>query len=204
MGDGDVFRRIYGHPPGLPPELIAAVVTGSFIAYITYAFWLRSRSRRERGATIRERGGLAKYLPLFVVVPYAVVILRPGPEFPVAPELVLIGLAISIGGIAFAIWSARTLGRHFDVEVQVHGGHEVVRSGPYAIVRHPIYTGLTVHFLGACLATGNWLLIAGTLFVSIPAFYLRASAEEELLRSELGEAYSRYASEVPMLVPFVR
>lgn len=106
-----------------------------------------------------------------------------------------------MAGVAAAIWAAGTLGRHFDVEVQVHRGHEVVRSGPYGIVRHPIYTGLAVHYLGACLATGNLVLIAGTLAVTIPALYVRARAEEELLRSELGEAYDRYAREVPMLVP---
>lgn len=203
MEDGDVFRRFYGHPSGVPPEVAAAVITGAFVAYITYAYWLRSRSRARRGPTIAERGGLAKYLPLFVAVPYAVVIFRPGPALPASPAVVLIGLSISIAGIAFAIWSARTLGRHFDVEVEVHRGHEVVRSGPYAIVRHPIYTGLAIHFIGACLATGNWVLILGTLFVTFPGLYLRARAEEELLRGQLGDAYDRYAREVPMLAPFL-
>lgn len=204
MEDGDLLRRIYGHPPGPPPELIAVVVTGAFLIYISYAYALRARSRARRGASIAERGGLAKYLPLFVFVPYAVVIFRPGPEVAVPLQLMWLGLAISVGGIVIAIWAATTLGRHFDVEVEVHRGHQVVRGGPYAIVRHPIYTGLSIHFIGACLATGNWVLILGTLFVTFPGLYLRARAEEELLRSQLGDAYSRYALEVPMLVPFVR
>jgi protein-S-isoprenylcysteine O-methyltransferase Ste14 len=86
----------------------------------------------------------------------------------------------------------------------VHGGHEVVRRGPYSLVRHPIYTGLAVHFIGACLATGNLILVAGTLLVSFPALYQRAAAEETLLRRELGDAYESYAREVPMLVPMRR
>jgi protein-S-isoprenylcysteine O-methyltransferase Ste14 len=136
-------------------------------------------------------------------VPYLVIWLRPGPEIRVSEPLVLLGLTLVLAGIAIAIWAAATLGRHFDVEVQVHRGHEVIRSGPYGIVRHPIYSGLGLHYLGACLATGNLLLLAGTLAVTFPGLYLRARAEEELLRSELGPAYDRYARDVPMLVPLV-
>jgi len=183
--------------------IIAAVATGSFVVYITYAFWLRARSRARRGPSLVERGGLAKWLPLFVWVPYAVIWLRAGPELPIPEPLVWLGLVLTVAGIAFAIWAAATLGRHFDVEVQVHRGHEVVRSGPYGIVRHPIYSGLALHYVGACLATGNLVLLAGTLAVTVPGLWLRARAEEELLRSELGEPYDRYARDVPMLVPSI-
>ena len=75
------------------------------------------------------------------------------------------------------------------MEVEVHEGHEVVTTGPFSIVRHPLYFGLAVHFVGAFLATGNWLFFAGTLFVSFPAFYVRAAAEERILRASLGPAY---------------
>lgn len=182
---------------------IAAVVTAAFVVYITYAYWLLVRSRGRRGPSLVERGGLARWLPLFVWVPYVVVWTRPGPEIPVAAPLVLLGLALAVAGPAFAIWAAATLGRHFHVEVQVHRGHEVVRAGPYGLVRHPIYSGLALHFIGACLATGNLVLLAGTLFAALPGLYLRARAEEELLRAELGEPYERYMREVPMLVPAI-
>jgi protein-S-isoprenylcysteine O-methyltransferase Ste14 len=86
----------------------------------------------------------------------------------------------------------------------VHAGHELVRAGPFAWVRHPVYTGLALHFLGACVATGNVLLLFGTLFVTLPAFYARARAEEKLLREQFGSEYDRYMDEVPMLVPGLR
>jgi len=60
---------------------------------------------------------------------------------------------------------------------------------------------LALHFIGACLATGNVLLGVGTLFVTLPTFVIRAQAEEQLLRERFGAAYDRYADEVPMLVP---
>jgi protein-S-isoprenylcysteine O-methyltransferase Ste14 len=134
-------------------------------------------------------------------VPYLVIALRPGPEVQVPDVLVWIGIALSVLGVAFSLWAIVTLGRHYDLVLEVHQDHELVRRGPYALVRHPVYTGLALHFAGVCLSTGNLLLIAGTLLVSFPAFYLRARAEEALLRERFGAEYERYAGEVPMLVP---
>jgi protein-S-isoprenylcysteine O-methyltransferase Ste14 len=158
------------------------------------------RAVSRRGATVRTAGGLAALTPYFFWVPYAVIALRPGPELAVPPALQWAGLAVSILGVAFSLWAITTLGRHYDLVLEVHQDHELVRRGPYSLVRHPVYTGLALHFAGLCLATGNLLLIAGTLLVSYPAFYLRASAEERLLRERFGPEYEKYAREVPMLV----
>ena len=185
-------------------ELVALVVTGSFLVYIVIAQLARSRGIGTRGPTTDRARGFAQSSPIFVFVPYLIVILRPGPELPFGDAMRWVGLVLAVAGVAFALWAMRTLGRHFDVELEVHEGHEVIERGPYALVRHPIYTGLALHFIGACLATGNVLLIAGTLGGSFPAFYLRAAAEERLLSGRLGPAYAAYARRVPMLVPFLR
>ena len=134
-------------------------------------------------------------------MPYLVIALRPGPEVQVPEALAWVGIALSVLGVAFSLWAIVTLGRHYDLVLEVHQDHELVRRGPYALVRHPVYTGLAVHFAGVCLATGNLLLIVGTLLISFPAFYLRARAEEALLRERFGAEYEKYAREVPMLVP---
>ena len=185
-------------------ELVAAVVIGAFVVYIAVAQLARSRGIRARGRTTDRAIGFAQSSPVFVFVPYLIVLLRPGPELPFADAVRWVGLALAIAGVVFALWAMRTLGRHFDVELEVHEGHEVIERGPYALVRHPIYTGLALHFIGACLATGNLLLIAGTLGASFPAFYLRAAAEERLLSVRLGPAYAAYARRVPMLMPFMK
>jgi protein-S-isoprenylcysteine O-methyltransferase Ste14 len=136
-----------------------------------------------------------------VWVPYVVIALRPGPEVAFPDAVRWLGLGLVVAGIAFSMWAAATLGAHFDLEVEVHEGHAVVDRGPFAIVRHPVYLGLALHFVGACLATGNLVLLAGTLLVTFPALYLRAAAEERLLRRALGPAYDAYARRVPMLIP---
>ena len=159
------------------------------------------RAVSRRGATVRTAGGLAALAPYFLWVPYVVLALRPGPELAVAEVVAWVGLALSVLGVAFSLWAVATLGRHYDLVLEVHEDHELIRGGPYALVRHPVYTGLALHFAGLCLATGNVLLILGTLLVSYPAFYLRATAEETLLRERFGAEYEKYAREVPMLVP---
>jgi protein-S-isoprenylcysteine O-methyltransferase Ste14 len=159
------------------------------------------RAVSRRGATVRTAGGLAALTPYFLWVPYVVIALRPGPELTVPELLAWLGLALSVVGVAFSLWAIAALGRHYDLVLEVHEDHELIRGGPYGLVRHPVYTGLALHFAALCLATGNLLLILGTLLVSYPAFYLRARAEEILLRERFGTEYEKYAREVPMLVP---
>ena len=153
---------------------------------------------------MRTAAGVTALVPYFFPVPYLVIALRPGPELDI-PEIVRwLGVGLTILGVVFSLWAMVTLGRHYDLVLEVHQDHELIRGGPYALVRHPVYTGLALHFAGACLATGNVLLIAGTLLVTFTSFYARARAEEGLLRERFGAEYDAYAHEVPMLVPRMR
>lgn len=150
---------------------------------------------------MRTSAGLPAITPYFFWVPYVVIALRPGPEIALPESMRWLGLALIVAGVAFALWAIAALGRHYDLVLEIHADHELVRLGPYRFVRHPVYTGLALHFAGACLATGNLLFIAGTVLVSYPAFVGRARAEEALLRDRFGAAYDAYASEVGMFVP---
>jgi protein-S-isoprenylcysteine O-methyltransferase Ste14 len=182
--------------------IATAVIVAGGVIFIAFAQLARSRAVAARGASVRTAGGLPQLLPYFFWVPYVVVALRPGPNLARDDWVVAVGCACAVLGIAFALWAIVTLGRHYDLLLEVHTGHELVRDGPYRIVRHPVYTGLGLHFIGACIATGNVLLIAGTLAVTFPGFYLRARAEERLLREQFGAEYDTYAKRVGMLAPF--
>jgi protein-S-isoprenylcysteine O-methyltransferase Ste14 len=182
-------------------DVVAVVVIASGIVFITFAQLARRRAVAERGASLRTSGGLPQVVPFFFWVPYAVVALRLGPAIALPEAVRLAGLALSVLGVAFALWSIVSLGRHYDLVLEIHAGHQLVRSGPFRWVRHPVYTGLAAHFIGACLATGNVVLTAGTLLVTLPAFLARARSEERLLRERFGADYDRYADEVPMLLP---
>lgn len=183
---------------------VSAIVIASFAAFMVVAQVARARAVERRGPSRRRARGVADTATYFFWLPYLVVWLRPGPALVVPEALVWVGLAAAVAGVLFALAAIAALGRHYDLQLEVHGGHELVRRGPYSAVRHPVYTGLALHSLGACLATGNVLFIAGTLAITCPLFVVRARIEERLMREEFGPEYDRYAREVPMLVPGLR
>lgn len=102
---------------------------------------------------------------------------------------------------AFMWWARIHLGRLWSASIVIREGHRVIASGPYALVRHPIYTGLIGAALCTLIVKGTAAAAAGFVLILI-AFTLKARAEEKFLRKELGPAYDDYARRVPMLVPF--
>jgi protein-S-isoprenylcysteine O-methyltransferase Ste14 len=112
--------------------------------------------------------------------------------------------AVTLAGLMFAWWARIHLGRLWSGAITRKEGHRVIDSGPYALVRHPIYTGLMVAIIAtaAAQATPSGLIGAGLI---VAGFWLKARAEERFLMAELGaDAYSAYRRRVPMLVPFLR
>jgi protein-S-isoprenylcysteine O-methyltransferase Ste14 len=94
------------------------------------------------------------------------------------------------------------LGRLWSASVTRKEDHRVVDSGPYAIVRHPIYTGLLIAAVATAVIKGTPIAFVGVVLMTI-AFVIKGRLEENFLREELGrEAYDAYRKRVPMLVPF--
>ncbi len=111
-------------------------------------------------------------------------------------------VAVAVIGFSFTWWARVHLGRLWSSTVTRKSDHRVVITGPYAIVRHPIYTGILGAMLATALLRGTAAALVGFALL-IAGFYLKARLEESFLRSELGEeAYGAYARRVPMLLPF--
>jgi protein-S-isoprenylcysteine O-methyltransferase Ste14 len=109
----------------------------------------------------------------------------------------------AICGFAFTWWARITLGRLWSGNVTRKSGHFIVTTGPYALVRHPIYTGLLLAVLATAIMRGTVLTYVGAVVFG-GGLFIKARLEEQFLRSELGEDdYRNYARRVPMLVPFV-
>jgi protein-S-isoprenylcysteine O-methyltransferase Ste14 len=105
-------------------------------------------------------------------------------------------------GFAFCWWARVHLGRLWSGTITKKEGHRIVDTGPYALVRHPIYTGLLLAVLATMIAKGTAIAVAGALLLGL-GVYLKARMEEQWLRGELGaDAYDGYRRRVPMLVPF--
>jgi protein-S-isoprenylcysteine O-methyltransferase Ste14 len=112
-----------------------------------------------------------------------------------------IGVALLAAGLAFSVWARVHLGRNWSGSVTVKEGHELIRSGPYAYVRHPIYTGLLAAVLGTAIASGT--VHAGVGFLIIIATLLRKlRTEERFMRETFPGEYERYSAAVPALIPF--
>ena len=125
------------------------------------------------------------------------------PRFiPVAPIWQRVGLALTILGLAFAVWARIHLGRFWSGRVTLKEDHKLIRSGPYAFVRHPIYTGLLTAGSGTVLARGTLAALVGLALIGL-AFWMKIRAEENLLTSHFGETYREYRRQVAALIPFL-
>jgi protein-S-isoprenylcysteine O-methyltransferase Ste14 len=109
------------------------------------------------------------------------------------------GTVITVLGMAGYILSHLSLRRNWSLSAAIKEGHELVKSGIYRLVRHPMYSSMTVMVLGSGLLMANYMMILFTPVVGI-VYYIRARKEEELLREEFPE-YNQYARETRMLVP---
>lgn len=116
---------------------------------------------------------------------------------------ITIGLSMLIGGLAFRIWSIRTLGKFFTATVQRVEGHRVIEHGPYAIVRHPSYLGAYVAMLGsAVLLEAYFSVVLGAVAIWL-VYQYRIRFEEQLLVREFGEEYRRFMADKPALIPAI-
>ena len=110
------------------------------------------------------------------------------------------GMALTSLGVAVAIWARYCLGQYWSARVTLKQGHQLIRSGPYALVRHPIYTGMLLAATGTALVVGEW---RGVLAVGLilAAHSYKAQREEGLLATEFGEEYASYRQSTGFLLP---
>jgi protein-S-isoprenylcysteine O-methyltransferase Ste14 len=119
---------------------------------------------------------------------------------PYSREVGLAAVALNWAGVIFAIWARIYLGRNWSATVTVKEGHELMRSGPYAIVRHPIYFGMLLGSLGVAMETGRWPapLGLGLVFVGL---WLKSRVEERAMQRQFGKPYEEYRRITPALIP---
>lgn len=105
------------------------------------------------------------------------------------------------GAIGLFASSSRELGKNWSLVARMRSDHELVRTGPYARVRHPIYLGMLLFLLALAVALGHWV----QLFVAIPFFFagttIRTRLEDGLLEQQFGEKFRDYRSSTPALIP---
>ena len=177
-----------------------------WIAYLVYSWaTLRDAKAANRREGVRPR--IARAILLVCVA--ALIGL---PHFPIAvlsrrfiPEgdwAFWSGAVLTAIGLLFSLWARHHLGRNWSIAVTVKEGHELITSGPYALVRHPLYSGLVLALLGCVLAVGEWRgMVAMALAMSV--FWPKLRLEEKWMREQFGESYEAYSRKVAALVPYI-
>jgi len=122
--------------------------------------------------------------------------------FPAAPAVWWIGLALTAIGVAISIWARLTLGANWSGVVTLKKGHELIRKGLYRWIRHPIYTGILIGFIGTALIKGHLRGWIGFVIVWA-TFYFKARREENFLRQEFGDGFEEHARHTGMFLPRV-
>lgn len=122
--------------------------------------------------------------------------------FPDREACWAIGTILLFAGMTVSVWARVVLGRNWSNVITIKAGHELVQTGPYRWVRHPIYTGILLALAGSALAHDFWtdLPVVPLAFI---AFWIKLQREEDWMRDEFGAAYDAYCARTARLIPFL-
>jgi len=158
--------------------------------------------------TAQSREGAASRLSYMalIVVAYVLMFTRHAPGwlqlrlFTYEPSIQLLGVAITVAGLLFAVWARIYLGSNWSSAVTVKVGHELVRTGPYRWVRHPIYSGLVLAMLGTAIANREVQGVIALLLAFI-GFSIKSRIEERAMISTFGAEYEEYSRNTGGILP---
>ncbi len=188
------------------------VIVASWAVFLVY--WAVSamnvkKDIRPGGAWWSGRGYLLRFAVLALIIWFAAYrSLAPRVIFsgvmgihPAPGPVAMIGAALTALGVAFAVWARSHLGRNWSSHPALKEGHELVTSGPYRFVRHPIYTGILFAMIGSALAISPvWFGV--TVFAGV-VFGMRIRKEEGIMMRQFPEEYREYKKRTKALIPFI-
>ena len=185
--------------------IIAWTIIGSWLAFVGY--WYYASYSVKQTAVHETNLSRALHLGLLALgfslffLPLGI-----GPlGWRVLPDtlaVALAGAALTVLGVGFAIWARAALGQNWSGTITLKAGHQLISNGPYALARHPIYTGVLIALLGTAVAGGELRGLLAVLLVAL-AYLRKVRLEERYLVQQFGNAYQTYQQEVKTLIPFV-
>jgi protein-S-isoprenylcysteine O-methyltransferase Ste14 len=125
-----------------------------------------------------------------------------GRWLPASAYMVAIGLALQVCSALLAVWARQHLGRNWSGDITAKVDHQLIRTGPYRVVRHPIYTGMIGMFLGASVVCGEYHALLAVVVI-VGAYWRKIHLEEQHLRKVFGAEYDNYLRESGALIPWI-
>lgn len=179
------------------------------VVWVSFLLWWQIRARNTK-STLRLESPASRIVRALVFLIAILLLSIPNLPWPFLYRFILrpsqlsffTGAALTLGGIFFAIWAREHLGRNWSRSVTIKENHELITSGPYAVVRHPIYTGILTGFLGSAVAEGQIRSLIAFVMVFL-VVWMKLRLEEHWMREQFGETYQAYSRRVSALVPFV-
>ena len=181
------------------PAYAYVVLAAGWVVWLTPFLVARRANEPAKVVDRRARWGI-----LLVVIGYALLWQAKFWELPLPPWRLAISLCFLPLASIFSWTGTRALGRQLRFDAGLNSNHQLVTSGPYRVVRHPIYTSMLCLFLGTgvMIAPLPLLALAATFFLADTE--IRVRLEERLLESRFGDTYADYRRGVPAYIPFLR
>jgi protein-S-isoprenylcysteine O-methyltransferase Ste14 len=169
---------------------------------VFWIYWIAASVGVKAGRTRWARfAGIRIVIILAVLLLLRLRVLRGHRAVTADPWLQGIGLALFVLGLALAIWARVYIGRNWGMPMSEKADPELVTTGPYSVIRHPIYSGIILAMIGTALAVSLYWLTAVAL---VGAYFLYSATMEERYMTEVfPDAYPRYKKSTKMLIPFV-
>jgi len=183
------------------PAMLAAIVL-----WCLFSIYWEKEATRASAAVVRE-SHVSRWFHLALInVGQLLLFIQvrglSGRFLPAPAVFQALGLALVAAGVALAVWARRCLGREWSGNITIKVEHKLIRTGPYARVRHPIYTGLLAMYAGTALVSGEWHALVG-LVLAVLAYWRKVRLEEANLLRGFGAEYAAYRSETKALIPGV-
>lgn len=169
-------------------------------------YWLVSASGTEKAVTGEAFWWRLIRLPILAIV--FLLLLSPWLRFGVlglrfVPQnsfLRGLGTALTLAGASLCVWARVCLGKYWSDKVVLKVNHELIRNGPYAYLRHPIYSGVLVGIVGTALSIGEWRGIVALVLMGTN-YFVKARREEKILAGSFGEVYTEYKRATGFFLP---
>lgn len=179
------------------------------VVWIAFLVYWRIKAVGTKAAQRSEptASGILRTLAFLVVVVLLATTLIPLPWlylhlWPPGLWAFWIGAAVMVAGLLFAVWARHHLASNWSSSVTIKHDHELITTGPYAAVRHPIYTGILAGFLGSAIALAQVRGVISFVLIFI-VLWAKLRTEEKWMRAQFGEIYATYAQQTAALVPYV-
>jgi protein-S-isoprenylcysteine O-methyltransferase Ste14 len=183
------------------------LIEGPWIVFVAY--WAVSALKTRR--TERTESFISRYGILFLEIVGFALLFMDETEIgilghrviPRTYPLAVTGVALTWAGIALALWARWHLGQYWSARITIKEDHKLIRTGPYARLRHPIYSGLDLAAIGSALAIDRWRCVVGVCLIVL-GYWVKARKEETMLTAQFGADFEEHCRHTGFLFPGFR